>query len=80
MTFAWRSRGVRVAFAFAFRLPCRGPLHRVGQVHVFDLNRRDLDAPGVGLLINHFLQAVVDLIAFRESICSTACMGSVTWK
>jgi len=57
---------LRAAFAFAFRLPCHGTLHRVGKIHVFDLNRRDLDAPGVGLLINHFLQATVDLIAFCE--------------
>ena len=66
LKFTFGMNDLRAAFTFAFRLPCHGPLHRVGQVQVFDLNGRDLHAPGVRLLIDHFLQAAVDLIAFRE--------------
>ena len=42
-----------------------GAHHGVVQVHVLDLDGGDLDAPGVGLLVEHRLDVEVQLFALR---------------
>ena len=38
------------------------------KIDVFDLHRRDLDAPGLGLLIDNSLQLAVDLFTLRQQV------------
>src|ERR1043166_9256959 len=42
-------------------------LHLLRQVDVFDRHLRDLDAPGIGMLVDNRLQIRVDLFALRQN-------------
>ena len=54
------------ALALGFGLAGHGALHALGQLDVLDLDDRHLHPPGLGLLIDDLLKAVVDLLTFRE--------------
>ena len=45
-----------------------GSLHCIRQLDIFDLDDADLDAPGLGLLINNLLELLVDLITVDEQL------------
>ncbi|VTR68220.1 23S rRNA methylase (modular protein) [Desulfosarcina cetonica] len=53
-------------FPLGFGLLGHGALHLLGQVDVLELHRGDLDAPGIGMGIQDFLQLGVDLFPRRE--------------
>ena len=64
----FRSNDFRAPLALGFRLFGHGTLHFLGQVHVFDFDSVDLDAPLVGFGIQDRLQAVVDTVDLGEQI------------
>ena len=58
------------------------PLHLSGQLDVLDLDGRDLDAPGLGLLVDDLLQLVVERSRSASSESSSALPSterSVVW-
>ncbi len=55
------------ALTLGFRLACDGALHLLGYVHLFDFHFADLDAPGLGVLIENDLQLGVYAVALREN-------------
>jgi len=70
---AWNSLSAWMIFcatlAFGLRLPRDGSLHRLRNIHLFDFHFRYLDTPGLGILINDYLQLRVYLFALRiESV------------
>jgi hypothetical protein len=48
------------------RLFGHGTLHRRGQLHILDLDRRHFHAPALRLLVDDRLQIAVDLLALGE--------------
>ena len=54
--------------ALGLGLPGHGALHLLGQVDVLDLDRGDLDAPGVGAPRRGSLQLGVELLALGEQL------------
>ena len=54
--------------ALGLGLAGHGPLHRVGQLHVLDLDDADLDAPRLCLLVDDLLEPLVDLVAVDEQL------------
>jgi hypothetical protein len=39
-----------------------------GDLHVLDLDGRDLDAPGLGLLVDDLLEVLVEALALRQQL------------
>src|SRR5580765_3356201 len=56
------------ALALGLGLLGHGALHVLGQVDLLDLDVRNLDAPGLGVLVDDPLELLVDLVARREQI------------
>ena len=56
------------ALALGFGLLGDGPNHVFVEVNVFDLDIGHLDAPGVGLHVQHLLQILVDLLALGQQL------------
>ena len=54
--------------SFGLGLLGHGALHRLRELDVFDLNGRDLDAPGLGLLVDDLLELGVNLLAVGEQL------------
>ena len=54
--------------AFGLGLGGHGPAHRLGQLDVLDLDQGDLDAPGVGELVDDLLEPLVDLVALDQQL------------
>ena len=57
---------LRAPLALGLGLARHRPLHRLRDLDVLDLDRRDLDAPRLGLLVDDPLQLVVQAVALRE--------------
>src|SRR5512139_1884445 len=57
---------LRSALALGLRLACHGPLHRLGNLHVLDLDHPHLDAPGLGLLVDDLAEVLVEVLPVRE--------------
>src|SRR5208337_2438719 len=55
------------ALTFGFGLFGNGTLHRLGNVHLFHFDLADLDAPGLGVLVQDDLQFGVDFVALRKN-------------
>ena len=55
-------------FAFRFGLLGHRTLHAFRQLKILQLHHRHLDAPGLGLLIDNLLQAVIDLLPLRKQL------------
>src|SRR5258705_502857 len=56
------------ALALGLRLARDGALHLLGQVHVLDLDGRDLDPPRLGLAVDDLLERLVLLLALRQQL------------
>jgi hypothetical protein len=54
--------------AFGLGLAGHRAPHRLGQFDVLDLHHRDLDAPGVGDVVDDLLEPLVDLVAFDQEL------------
>ena len=54
--------------ALGLRLAGDRALHGLRQLHVLDLDRADLDAPGLGLLVDDLLQVLVDALALGQEV------------
>ena len=54
------------SFPFGFGLSGHCPLHRFGDLHVFDFDGGDFDAPGLGLFVDDLAEAFVELAPFGE--------------
>ncbi len=71
-TAAWYSPSAATilgaALALGLGLLGHRTLHVVGQRNVLDLDRRDLGAPGFGVLINNVLDLVVDARGIRQQL------------
>src|SRR3954471_13923806 len=59
---------LRAPLALGFGLAGHRALHLRGDLDVLDLDDRDLDPPGAGLLVDDRLQDRVDLLAFGEQL------------
>ena len=57
---------LRAPLALGLGLARHRPLHRLRDLDVLDLDRRDLDAPGLGLLVDDPLQLVVQAVALGQ--------------
>src|SRR5260370_191319 len=57
---------LRPALALGFGLLRDGALHLLGDVHLFDLDFGNLDAPGFRVRVENDLELGVDLVALRE--------------
>ena len=64
MIFARRSRSASAWRAIARCIVCR-------DLDVLDLDRRDLDPPRLGLLVDDLLQVLVELLALGEQLSSS---------
>ena len=53
---------------FGLRLTGHGTLHLVRQIDVLHLHGGDLDAPGVGLLVQNLLELGIDLVTFCQEL------------
>jgi hypothetical protein len=58
----------RARLPFSLRLLCHRPLHRLWQLDVAAFALGHLDTPGACLLVDHFLQALVDTIALGQQM------------
>ena len=72
LKFAFGVDDLGAAFALGFGLLGHRALHRVGQRHVLDLDRRDFDAPRFGLPVDDLLQLLVDRLALRKQVVQGA--------
>ena len=54
--------------ALRFRLAGNGPDHLVGQIHLLDLDHRDLDAPWRRVLIEDGLQPDIQFLPLAEQL------------
>jgi hypothetical protein len=59
---------LRAPLALGLGLPGHRALHALRDLDVLDLDDRDLDAPGRGLLVDDRLQDRVDLLALRQQL------------
>ena len=58
----------RTLFPFGLGLARHRALHVLGQIDVFHLDRRHLDAPGLRVLIEDLLQLLIQPIALRQQV------------
>ena len=59
---------LRALLALGLGLTRHGALHVGRQIHMFDFNRRHLDPPWVGVLVEDLLQLLIQPLALREQI------------
>ena len=64
---------LRSASAFGLRLPGDRADHALVEIDLLDLDIRDLDAPGLGLLVEHLLNVGIELV-LSASIWSRSCL------
>ena len=55
------------ALALGLGLPGHRALHRLGNLHILDLDGRDLDAPRLGLLVDDLLEGLVEPLALGQA-------------
>src|SRR5258705_266557 len=68
LVFAFRRDHLRAPLALRLGLAGHRALHLGRQVDGLDLDRRDLDAPGLGVQVENLLELLVDLLALREQV------------
>src|SRR5471032_1430610 len=68
LIFAFGSDDFRAPLALRFGLPGHRALHLRRQVELLHFHGSDLDAPGLGVLIEDLLQLLVDLLPLREQV------------
>jgi hypothetical protein len=59
---AFSADDLRAALALGLGLLGHRALHVLGKIHLLDLDRRYLDAPGLGALVDDALELLVDLV------------------
>ena len=57
LEFAFSMNDFSAAFAFTFSLLGHSAFHVLGQVDMLEFHQRDLDSPGIGLLVDRFLES-----------------------
>src|SRR5215203_1750308 len=59
---------LRPPLSLALGLPGHRPLHPLRYLYVLDLNRAYLHSPGLGMLVDYYLQLLVYRLSIREQI------------